>query len=261
MAIHLYTITWNDRRMLPFFFQHYESWVDRFIVYDDQSDDGTAQALAAHPKVELRPFPPKGESFVLAALDLWQHAWKESRGLADWVVTCNVDEYFHHPAGMGAYLERCTAEGVTLIHPRGYQMVGDWFPAPGTGLVQQLRMGVPSFGQDKRQLFDPDAIAEINFRPGRHACAPTGTVVEPTNVEAALLHYKFVDPHAYTLPRQMALRQRLLPADRSRGFGSQYGASAENVLHYSRWLKMHAVDVVSAEPGVSSPSHGRVAAR
>jgi hypothetical protein len=260
MWIDLHTITWNERRMLPFFLAHHESWVDRFVVFDDQSDDGTAQALARHPKVDLRPFPPKGESFVLAALALWQHAWKESRGRADWVVLSNVDEFFHHPAGMRAYLERCTAEGVTIIHPRGYEMVGERFPEPGSSLVRRVPTGVAMFGQDKRQLFDPDAITEINFEPGRHACMPTGTVVEPATVEAMLLHYKYVDPHAYTLPRQKALGQRMLPADRSRGFGMQYGLTNEQLLNSFRWLTMHATHVVSAEPGAPQPAGGPAAA-
>jgi hypothetical protein len=245
MTIDLYTITWNERRMLPFFLQHYESWVDRFVVYDDQSDDGTAEALARHPKVELRPFPPKSPSFVLAALALWQHAWKESRGRADWVVLVNVDEFFHHPAGMAEYLRRCREQGVTIVHPRGYEMVADRFPEAGASLVEGVRHGVPMFGQDKRQLFDPDAIVEINFGPGRHECAPTGRVVEPASPEAVLLHYKHIDPHAYTIPRQQALARRIPESDRRQGFGQQYFLPAQKILQSYAWLRMHATDVVS----------------
>jgi len=112
-----------EGRILPLFFEHYAPRVDRSVVFDDQSDDGTAQVLARHPKVDLRAFPPTGSSFMLAALGLWQHAWKESRGRADWVVLTNVDAFFRHPAGMRAYLQRCTDEGTTIILPRGYEMV------------------------------------------------------------------------------------------------------------------------------------------
>src|SRR5665213_3488606 len=128
--------------------------VDRFVVFDDGSDDGTAETLSRHPKVDQRPFPPKGSSFVLAARALWQTVWKESRGRADWVVIANVDEFFYHPDGMRAYLRRCASEGVTILHPRGYEMVGDRFPELQTRLVERLPAGVPAFGQDKRQLFN-----------------------------------------------------------------------------------------------------------
>jgi hypothetical protein len=251
MTIDLYTISWNERRILPFFLAHYEPWIDRFVVFDDGSDDGTAETLARHPKVELRPFPPKGPSFVRTVQTLWQDVWKESRGRADWVVITNVDEFFYHPQGMPAYLQRCAAEGATMIHPRGYEMVGDAFPAPGASLVEQVPMGVPMFGQDKRQLFNPDAIVEINFGPGRHGCAPTGTVVQPRNHESALLHYKFVDPRGYLLQRQQVLGSRLLPGDVSQGFGLQYRLSAEQVMNSFAWLKMHAVRVVGVKPGTA----------
>src|SRR5258706_15238182 len=99
MQINLYTITWNEQRLLPFFLDHYGPWIDRFIVFDDRSDDGTTELLARHPKVDLRPFPPKGESFVRAALGIWENAWKESRGRADWGVITNINEFVFHPAG------------------------------------------------------------------------------------------------------------------------------------------------------------------
>jgi hypothetical protein len=245
MNVDLYTITWNERRMLPFFFQHYEPWVDRFVVFDDQSDDGTAQTLAAHPKVDLRPMPPKGSSFVLMTRELWNGIWKESRGRADWVVITNVDEYFHHPEGAGRYLERMTVEGVTIIHPRGYEMVGERFPRAGTSIVEMLSKGAPMFGRDKRQIFAPSAVDEINFGPGRHESTPSGTVVEPRTAESMLLHYKYVDPHAYLIPRQKLLGQRLLEGDRRHGFGGQYFLSAEKILSSFGWLQMHATDVVS----------------
>jgi hypothetical protein len=155
---------------------------------------------------------------------------------------------------MPAYLQRCKAEGVTMIHPRGYEMVGDRFPAAGTHLVEQLPEGVPMFGQDKRQLFNPDAITGINFSPGRHGCAPTGKVVEPRGAEAALMHYKYVDPRAYTIPRQQILGRRLLPGDVSQGFGIQYRLPAEKLFNYFHWLKMHATRVVAAQQETAPPA-------
>jgi hypothetical protein len=253
MRIDLYTITWNEQRLLPFFFEYYAPWVDRFIVFDDGSDDGTAEVLARHPKVDLRSFPPKGRSFVLAALGVWENAWKESRGRADWVVVTNVDEFVFHPAGMRGYLARCAAEGVTIIHPRGYEMVGDVFPEPGASLVDSVPWGVPMFGKDKRQVFNPNAITDINYIPGRHQCRPTGTVVEPRTVEAALLHYKYVQPQGYLLQRQQALGRRMLEDDVRSGFGKQYRLVPEQILGLYEWLKFHAIDVVRRDGARAGP--------
>ena len=245
MRIDLYTITWNERRLLPFFLDYYAPWVDRIVAFDDGSDDGTAQTLAAHPKAELRTLPPKGTSFVLTALEIWRHAWKESRGHCDWVVVTNVDEFIYHPSGMRPYLAQCTERGITMIHPRGYEMVGERFPDTGQSLVDHVRTGAPMFGQDKRQVFDPGAIEEMNYGPGRHECRPIGRVIEPADVEAALLHYKYVDTHAYLLRRQKALARRMLATDRSSGFGAQYHLTPEQILRSFEWLKLHALDVVT----------------
>ncbi len=252
MRIELYTNTWNERRMLPFFLDHYEAWVDRFVVFDDGSDDGTAEVLARHPKVDLRPYPPKGNSFVLATLQLWQNVWKESRGRADWVIVTNVDEFLYHPDGMRDYLERCSADGVTMLHPLGYAMVGRAFPAEPRGLVSALRRGVPMYGHDKRQVFVPDAISEIHFEPGRHRARPAGVVREPRVPEAKLLHYKYVDPEGYLIPRQRALGARLLPGDLARGLGAQYASADAIHLDSFAFLEMHATDVVT--PGRGGPA-------
>jgi len=126
-------------------------------------------------------------------------------------------------------------------------MVGERFPDPGQSLVETVRKGVAMFGQDKRQVFNPDAVAEMNYGPGRHECRPTGRVVEPSVVEASLLHYKHVDTHAYLLRRQRSLARRMLEGDRRSGFGVQYHLAPEKIIRSFEWLKMHAYDVTRSE--------------
>ena len=55
-TIHLYTNSWNEMRMLGFFFRHYDPFVDRYVFFDDNSDDGTLDVLRAHPRVVIRRF-------------------------------------------------------------------------------------------------------------------------------------------------------------------------------------------------------------
>jgi glycosyltransferase involved in cell wall biosynthesis len=92
MAIHLYTFGWNEMRMLPFFFRHYEPLVDKIVFYDDGSTDGTLDLLAAKPNnVEVRCFPlPHPESFSLSVQEWRNQCWKESRRRADWGIVTEV---------------------------------------------------------------------------------------------------------------------------------------------------------------------------
>ena len=69
MIIHLYTISWNEARLLGYFFRHYDRWVDRYFVHDDGSTDGTLEILRSHPKVVVRAFPRTvPDSFVLSLM-------------------------------------------------------------------------------------------------------------------------------------------------------------------------------------------------
>ena len=94
MSVDLYTVCWNEVDMLGFFFRHYDSWVDRYFVYDDGSTDGSLDLLARHPRVEVRRFEHTDpDSFVLSHQAFHNTVWKESRGQADWVVITALDEH------------------------------------------------------------------------------------------------------------------------------------------------------------------------
>ena len=93
-SVHLYTVCWNEAEMLGCFFRHYDPWVDRYVVYDDGSTDGSVDILNAHPRVELRRFDRvEADSFVLSLKRIQDEAWKESRNQADWVVITAIDEH------------------------------------------------------------------------------------------------------------------------------------------------------------------------
>src|SRR2546423_4184198 len=163
MKIHVYTICWNEEDLLPFFFKHYERFVDKIIAYDNMSSDKTPDILESHPLCERRTFDSGEEVRDDLLLELKNNAWKESRGKADWVIVCDVDEFIFHP-DLVAYLSSCKERGVTIPQPTGFNMVSDQWPEPDKQIWEQIRDGRPDLFFSKKAVFDPNAVIDINYR-------------------------------------------------------------------------------------------------
>ena len=242
MIVHVYALCWNEEKMLPFFFKHYDNIADQYYIFDNDSTDDSLSMLRENPKVVIDKFEVTGNSLVLAGLDQFNHFWKKSRGKADWVIVCEVDEHIYHP-NLRKYLEECTAKGITLIVPSGYEMFSEFFPNSDRPLYQTVRNGIKSYMMDKPQIFNPNAIQEINFSPGRHNASPIGNVIKPPNNEVLLLHYKVLG-YDYVNARQSALRQGLREVDIANGWGIQYTFDEKTKLEQFEKFKDEATKVL-----------------
>jgi len=243
MKIDLYARCWNERDMLPFFFLHYDKIVQRYIIYDDASTDNSQEILRLNPKVELRPMPPYSdpESRIRSALALQETCWRESRGIADWVIITDIDEHLYHP-DMYGYLAQCRAQGVTIIPALGYQMLSEHFPEHKTLLCQSLTRGACDLVYSKLGIFSPNEIDAVNYTQGRHSAAPKGRVVLPARDELLLLHYHYLGfERVRKRNAQFVTRQR--KNDIAMGWGSEYSLSSKQLREVWNLIASRLVDI------------------
>jgi hypothetical protein len=233
--------------MLPFFFQHYDSIVDRYFVFDNGSTDGSLTLLANHGRVEVSHFDVRGDSFVEEERQLGNSMWRNSK--ADWVIVTDIDEHLYHPDLRG-YLKRCTKDRITAIESRGFEMVAESFPSGTEPLVEQVTMGTRSIGHNRLCIFNPKAIKETNFNAGRHKAEPKGRVKWPELREVLLLHYKQLGA-GYLVERSAELRTGLRPGDLANNWGVHYTWRAEEIIAGWQTLKESAEPV----PGLGILKH------
>jgi hypothetical protein len=242
--VHLHALCWNEEKMLPHFFRHYDEFVDQYFISDHASTDKSLSILANHPKVQIGKFHVEGDSFVQAATDHYNHCWKVSRGAADWVIICNIDEHLYHPKNLKTYLNRCLEGKISLITPKGYQMYADSFPSDSERkLCESIGDGSRCQLFDKPQIFNPNDIDEIHFTPGRHGCIPTGKVVSPYFTSVKLLHFKYLGLE-YLLSREKELLGGLRTLDIKKQWGVQYTWSDERKIAEFEALKMKSKRVL-----------------
>ena len=242
MRIHLYTVSLNEMRMLGFFFRHYEAWVTRFVVFDDCSTDGTVDFLRSKPNVEVltREYS-NPDSLVLSGKTIRDHCWKESRGLADWVIIADIDEHLYHP-DIETYLADCKRDGATLMPALGYEMLTEDFPAAGEYLASTHTLGAPDINCCKLRIFNPDAIDEADFAVGGHTASPSGRVVLPAKDEMLLLHYKHLGIE-YALERNSFLQSGRRALDLQNNWGYQYAWKREDYERVRHDLAKSLVDL------------------
>jgi hypothetical protein len=235
--------------MLPFFFRHYDPLVERYVIYDNGSTDGSLALLKENRKVSLRHFEVTGDSFVEEERRLSDVIWEESRGSADWVIVLDIDEHLFHP-DLAGYLRQCSESGITALRGIGYEMVADHFPTPERALVESVTLGARSAGHDKLCIFNPDAVTHTHFRPGRHVAFPEGRITWPEQPEMLLLHYKQLGVE-YAIQRSAELRQGLREGDLAQHWGVQYSWSPAEIA--ARWARLRAE--AAPVPGLGSLEH------
>lgn len=233
LIIHVYVICWNEEIIMPHFLSHY-SYADRLFIIDNGSSDHGLEIAKNDPRVFIESFDTNNKLDDRAHVEIKNNVWKKSRGIADYVIVCDMDEFLYHPNISQALVEMKSA-GATILKPNGYNMIGDRVPSINEDIKQVVDCGYRIYAFDKCVLFDPNKINEIKFGFGAHVCTPEGDVVFYRRPEWLLLHYKNLSPE-YIIQRNIKLKNRLSEFNEGHGYGHQYlETSKSTYASFKRW--------------------------
>lgn len=224
--VHYYAVCWNEEKMLPFMFDYYERFVEHFTIYDNYSDDHSEEIIRSHKCTDVIKFASMGFNDIVNQ-QIKNNCWKQSRGKADYVIVCDIDEFFYYP-DINGLLERMYQNKVTTACLNGFDMYSEKALQYDSKrlITEMIRTGVASKKYSKTILFDPNSIVEINYEPGCHFCHPVGRVKPAQDTEIKMLHYKNIGIDV-VLDRTAILAQRLSEVNKKAGFGVEYLRDAE----------------------------------
>ena len=215
MIIHLYSCCYNEKDLLPYYLRYYEKVVDKIIVYDNLSNDGSVDILKSHDKVELKSFETDGVNDVVMT-HIYNTAYKESD--ADWVVCADIDEFLVSTrVNLRDTLQEMYDNGVIIPKIISYQMISENFIVSDEQIYNVVKTGVRDPVYDKTAIFRGDV--DINYFYGRHSAKPKYNGYLLSSYEGIMLfHYKFFGRQRY-LNKQKELRNRVSEINQSNEYG------------------------------------------
>ena len=174
MIVNVYTFCYNEMNILPFVVDYLDTYADHVYVYDNGSTDGSIEFLQKFDWITVRNFKTEGKNNTIMR-DIKNECWKESRGVADLVVVCDLDEVLC-AKNIRRSLQDIIEGGYTIAAPKWYTFVSETMPVYEKGKLLHENYPLAWFGEGKVLIFDPNKIKDINFTVGSHGCNPTGEV-------------------------------------------------------------------------------------
>jgi len=190
MKVDVYSNMHNEEAILPYWLRHYETIADRIFVRDDESTDGTRAMLSRHPKVTILSIGKHNSDDAYWVTYLFPQYEHISRGLADWVIIADADEFVYHPA-MHRILEKAKDQSIQVILCRGFSTVAESFPATSGPIYDEIKLGFPDRMESKWTIHSPDV--QIRFAKGRHGPVHNHLAyARSRNTGIKLLHYRYL---------------------------------------------------------------------
>ena len=248
MKIDVYSNMYNEERMLPYWLRHYETIADRIFVWDDYSNDSTRKILKKHPKVTILLKGKVGQDNDYNSEVLYPQYEQYSRGVSDWVIVVDADEFIYHP-NLRKILKELREDDAEVIQCKGFDMISDKFPTTDGQIYDEIKMGIESNLMTKWAIHSPDI--HLRYRRGRHGRPHDERNWKHTRYRYAgikLLHYRYLGKE-YT-----EQRDRSLITGKNRAPTQPYVKYSSNRIrtcpdktkgNIYEWLDLHKKDIVN----------------
>lgn len=234
MKIRLFTICKNEEKIMPFFINHYKSWVDEIIIQDGHSADKSIEIALREGDGKVRIVnhtADDGEFLDDAQLKIYRNTgWLDGCKDFDWIISVDNDEFLYHK-DIIQKLEKYKNEGVTMPTIMGYNMVSLNFPVENIPITQQIKRGFYRDSYSKQVIFNPKEITP-NWGGGNHTCKPVGKLVRSFDDPIFLLHYRWLS-YEYYVEKAKYSKSRFSNAQTLRGNGAHIVKAASDSFSYN----------------------------
>lgn len=229
MKIDLYTLCWNEMDILPFVIDYWKRFVTHAYVYDNGSTDGSVEYLKQFDWITVEHYESDGMDDSKLR-DIKNTKWKQSKGKADWVVVCDMDEIVYSKNLINVF-EEATEKGYTAIDCDWYWFCNDYLPEyKDDGILLHQKCTKFHNNPGKHLIFNPNEIIEINYSVGAHTANPKGNYKPYKSGDMCVFHTNKGFGIEYKLKRYKEMNNRLSEIDRRNKWSIHYGFSKQVLI-------------------------------
>ena len=121
---------------------------------------------------------------------------------------------------------------IPIIKPSAYEFTSEYHPIykPGLLLHEQIKYCSRNIFYDKKIIFNPDLVSEINYNLGCHNCTPIFIGYEWISESLYLFHFNRLSLE-YRILRNHFLKKRMSEDNIKNSFGSQYIVDKDIIIN------------------------------
>lgn len=199
IKIDVYTICYNEIKILPYVINYWKKFANHVYVYDNYSNDGSFEYLSQFPNfITVIQYESNNEANDNIYLEIKNNVWKKSRGVADYVVVCDMDEIIY-AKNIKQQFRLLKQNNITICSPYYYELIdknyidyNDITDFDDNYLIHKHIKGGVHNPNSKQIIFDPNKIIEINYSIGGHENKAIGEINQSINNESIFLfHLKY----------------------------------------------------------------------